>query len=175
MRSKGIKCSRECSQMGCSHCMPRMRMLAWIIRANVRCRSRCQRLFARIAYQTNRNSDEKSTVPGQNGDKPKRRKSKRRHQNGDREVWSKRRQGRLLLVVHNLPLLFSSVTSLLNGRKQTSKKLCETRTTTPWQHETAACVDFYHATRGICRRRVSVCVSVTLRYCMNTAKHRWHK
>ena len=25
---------------------------------------------------------------------------------------------------------------------------------------------------GICRRRVSVCVSVTLRYCIKTAKHR---
>jgi len=26
--------------------------------------------------------------------------------------------------------------------------------------------------RGICRRRVSVCLSVTLRYCMKLAKHR---
>jgi len=28
------------------------------------------------------------------------------------------------------------------------------------------------AKRGICRRHVSVCVSVTLRYCIKTAKHR---
>jgi len=29
-----------------------------------------------------------------------------------------------------------------------------------------------YAMRGICRRRVSVCVSVTLRYCTKTAKRR---
>ena len=29
-----------------------------------------------------------------------------------------------------------------------------------------------YAKRGICRRRVSVCVSVTLRYCIKTAKRR---
>ena len=28
------------------------------------------------------------------------------------------------------------------------------------------------AKRGICRRRVSVCVSVTLRYCIKTAKRK---
>jgi len=30
----------------------------------------------------------------------------------------------------------------------------------------------HYAKRGICRRRVSVCLSVTLRYCIKTAKHR---
>jgi len=29
-----------------------------------------------------------------------------------------------------------------------------------------------YAKRGICRRRVSVCLSVTLRYCIKTAKRR---
>jgi len=31
----------------------------------------------------------------------------------------------------------------------------------------------HYAKRGICRRRVSVCVSVTLRYCIKTAKRRF--
>jgi len=29
-----------------------------------------------------------------------------------------------------------------------------------------------YAKLGVCRRRVSVCLSVTLRYCIKTAKHR---
>jgi len=51
----------------------------------------------------------------------------------------------------------------------------------PCIHCTNSCYSFQpihflprdsYAKRGICRRRVSVCVSVTFRYCIKMAKHR---
>jgi len=84
-------------------------------------------------------------VPGQNGDKPKRRKSKWRNLNGDNP---KRRQDKgnitktatknkgqsnvsrkLLIITSPESTSALQLGPLLNGSKQTSKKLCEATTT----------------------------------------------
>ena len=113
--------------------------------------------------------------PGQNGDKPKRRKSKRRHQNGNREVWSKRRKrtkesqilrGSLLIIPQSTTAL--QLGRLLNGSKQTSKKFSEaTATPLHTSGNMNGCVDFLPRHAMVAQYMLLSCVCLCVCVCLS--------